>query len=158
MEKSNYERMLELADEVFSCRTDPAQLNVDEDVIKRLIQIHPSTVSEYDDGNDPVVWILIIPTTNELMVQFLSKNISEKELFELTPTNIKYDTIYLCSAMVLEEYRGKGIAKKLTIDAINNIKRAHQVNTLFVWPFSKEGDALAAYVANKTQLPLRKRE
>jgi len=158
MGKSNFERMLELADEAFSSRTDPAQLNVDEDVIKRLIQIHPSTVSEYDDGNDPVVWILIIPTTNELMVQFLSKNISEKELFELTPTNIKYDTIYLCSAMVLEEYRGKGIAKKLTIDAINNIKRVHQVNTLFVWPFSKEGDALAAYVANKTQLPLRKRE
>jgi len=158
MGKSNFERMLELADEAFSSRTDPAQLNVDEDVIKRLIQIHPSTVSEYDDGNDPVVWILIIPTTNELMEQFLSKNISENELFELTPTNIKYDTIYLCSAMVLEEYRGKGIAKKLTIDAINNIKRVHQVNTLFVWPFSKEGDALAAYVANKTQLPLRKRE
>jgi len=158
MGKSNFERMLELADEAFSSRTDPAQLNVDEDVIKRLIQIHPSTVSEYDDGNGPVVWILIIPTTNELMEQFLSKNISENELFELTPTNIKYDTIYLCSAMVLEEYRGKGIAKKLTIDAINSIKRAHQVNTLFVWPFSKEGDALAEYVADQTQLPLRKRE
>jgi len=158
MDKSNFERMLELADEAFSSRTDPAQLNVDEEVIKRLIQIHPSTVSEYDDGNGPVVWILIIPTTNELMEQFLSKNISERELFELTPTNIKYDTIYLCSAMVLEEYRGKGIAKKLTIDAINNIKRAHHINILFVWPFSREGDALAAYVANQTKLPLRKRE
>lgn len=107
--------MIELADKVFSIRTDPSQLAVDEDVLERLKLIHPSTVSEFDDRNGTVVWILLFPTTLELMDQFLSDRISENELFKFTPIGIQYDAIYLCSAMVLEEYRRKGIAMKLGI-------------------------------------------
>lgn len=157
MSKSNFEKMIDLADEVFSSRTDPNQLNVDEAVIQRLMQLNPSTVSEYIEGDGPVVWILVIPTTAQLMERFLVNEISEKELFELTPPGIKYDALYLCSAMVLEAFRRKGIAKKLTIAAIENIQKDHNIKTLFVWPFSKEGDALAEYIALQTGLPLRKK-
>jgi len=78
-------------------------LDVNEEVIQHLQQIHPATVSEYDDVNGPVAWILLLPTTTELMHQFLEQKISEKELYEKTPLNISYDALYLCSAMVLEE-------------------------------------------------------
>lgn len=158
MPLSNLERMIQLADEVFEVRTDPNQLNVDDTVIKRLKNIHPATMSEYDDGNGPVAWILAIPTTLELMNKFIEHKISEKELYELTPLNIKYAALYLCSALVLEEYRGKGIAKKLTVQAIENIKKDHPIKALFVWAFSKEGEALAEKVASITKLPLNKRQ
>jgi len=157
MALSNFERMIQLSDEVFSSRTDPDQLNVNEDVMDHLQLIHPDTISEYDDGNGPICWILCIPTTLDLMNQFINKKISERELYELTPLNTKYEAIYLCSALLLEEFRGKGIAQTLGIRAIENIKIDHSIKALFFWSFSKEGEKLAEKVSELMSLPLFKR-
>lgn len=156
MSESNYERMIQLAELVFDTKSNPDQLDVDEKVIERLLRIHPSTVSEYDDGNGPVVWILVLPTTSVLMKLFLSREISEKELFYTTPIEANFDAIYLCSAMVLEEYRGKGLARKMTLEAVENIRKDHPIKDLFVWAFSKEGDGLAERIAQLASLPLSK--
>jgi len=155
MAHSTFEKMMKLADEVFDVRNDPDQLNVDEKIIKRLQKMHPAAVSEYKDA---VCWILVIPTTLDLMNKFLKNKITESELFELTPIKAKYEAIYLCSAMVLPEYRSKGIAKKLTIKAIESIKKDHPIKALFVWAFSKEGEGLAENVALKTGLLLSKKK
>ena len=157
MALSNFERMIQLSDEVFSSRTDPDQLNVNENVMERLQLIHPDTISEYDDGNGPVCWILCIPTTLELMTQFVNQKISERELYELTPLITKYEAIYLCSALLLEEFRGKGIAQGLAVKAIESIKIDHSIKALFYWPFSKEGEKLAEKVSRLVGLPLHKR-
>jgi len=157
MALSNYERLIQLADEVFSSRTDPDQLNVDENVMEHLQLIHPDTISEYDDGNGPVCWILCIPTTLDLMTQFIDQKISERELYELTPLNSKYEAIYMCSALLLEEFRGKGIAQKLALQAIENIKIDHNIKALFFWAFSKEGEKLAEKLSGLIGLPLYKR-
>lgn len=154
---SNFERMIKLAEEVFDVRNDPDQLDVNEKVMERLQKMHPATVSEYDDGNGPVCWILGIPTTTELMNKFLDCRISEKQLFEQTPMKGPYEAIYLCSAMVLKEYRNKGIATRLTLQAIESIRKDHPIKALFVWAFSKEGDSLAEKISLKTGLPLKKR-
>src|ERR1017187_9054929 len=100
MPLSNFERMIELADKVFATKNDPDQLDVDEQVLERFRLIHPATVSEYDDGNGPVAWLILLPTNLNLMNCFLKKEISEKELFYLTEPNTTYDALYLCSAMV----------------------------------------------------------
>ena len=157
MALSNYERMIQLSEEVFSSRTDPDQLNVNENVMDHLQLIHPDTISEYDDGNGPICWILCIPTTLDLMNQFINKKISERELYELTPLNTKYEAIYLCSALLLEEFRGKGIAQTLGVRAIENIKIDHSIKALFFWSFSKEGEKLAEKVSGLMSLPLFKR-
>jgi len=157
MALSNFERMIQLSDEVFSSRIDPDQLNVNENVMEHLQLIHPDTISEYDDGNGPVCWILCIPTTLALMTQFINKEISEKELYELTPLNTKYEAIYLCSALLLEEFRGKGIAQRLGVCAIENMKKDHPIKALFFWSFSKEGEKLAEKVSSLIGLPLYKR-
>jgi hypothetical protein len=154
---NNFQRMLELVDEVFSTRNDPDQLQVDQDVIARLEKLHPATLSEHNvDG--PVVWILIIPTTTELMEKFLAGKISENDLFNETKEGMNFDCIYLCSASVLPEYRKKGLAKKLTVDAIRAIQKDFPIQTLFVWPFTKEGDALAEKIAKEVGLVLRKKK
>jgi ribosomal protein S18 acetylase RimI-like enzyme len=155
---SNFERLIQLADEVFSVKNDPSQLNVNLQVMECLKKIHPSTISEFDDDNGPVAWVLLIPTTNELMKRFIKGEITEKELFEQTALDIKYDALYLCSALVLEEYRRKGIVKNLVQHAIKEISKQHPITSLFVWPFSKEGEESAEKIARYTSLPLFKRE
>ena len=157
MPLSNFERMIQLAEEAFAVKNDSNQLDVNQDVIERLQKMHPSAVSEYDDGKGPVAWVLMIPTTLDLMNKFLEKKISEKELFILTPLDTSYEALYLCSAMVLKEYRRKGIAKRLALDAIENIRKIHPIKALFVWAFSKEGDLGSETVARLTSLPLYKR-
>ncbi len=156
MALSNFERMIELSDQVFSSRTDPDQLNVNEDVMEHLQLIHPSTISEYDDENGPVCWVLCIPTTLDLMNQFMDQKISERELYELTPLHAKYEAIYLCSALLLEEFRGKGIATGLAVEAIESIRADHDIKALFMWAFSKEGEKLAQKLSGLMNLPLYK--
>lgn len=157
MSSDNYKRMIRLAEEVFAIQNDPGQLDVNPDVILELLRIHRSTVSEYDDGNGPVAWVLLIPTTSGLMKRFLEKEITEKELFELTPADTAFEALYLCSALVLEEYRRQGIMKRVALEAIENMRKDHPLESLFVWPFSKEGELAAESLARLTSLPLYKR-
>lgn len=157
MTLSNFERLIKLADEVFAVKDDPSQLDVNQDVLERLHQMHTSTISEYNEGNGPVAWVLIFPTTLDLMNQFLENRISEKELFDLTPLETTYNAVYLCSALILEEYRRKGITKRLAIQAIGNMRKDHPLKALFVWAFSPEGDLAAETIAQLADLPLYKR-
>ena len=152
--KSNFERMLQLAEEVFAVKNDPDQLDVNEDVIAHLQQIHPATVSEYDNGDGPVAWVLLIPTTTILMNRFLEGEITEKQLYQQTPLDSSYGALYLCSAMVLEEYRRQGITRRLVLEATENIRKDHPIEALFVWSFTREGDQAAEMLARETQLPL----
>lgn len=154
MAESNFERMMQLINDVFDTKNDPDQLDVDETVIQRLHLLHPATLSERSDDNGPIAWILVIPTTTVLMKKFLSAEITEQQLFDLTDIGDSYRAIYLCSATVLPEYRGKGIARQMTLDAIDAIRAQHPVEAMFVWPFSKEGAALAETIAKLTYLPL----
>lgn len=157
MALSNFERLINLADEVFAVKSDPSQLDVNAEVLARLKKIHPATISEYNEGNGPVAWVLLIPTTTELMNKFVEEKITEKELYERTPLQATYDAIYLCSALVLEEYRRKGITRNLALKAIRRIRKKHPLKAAFVWAFSPEGDRAAETIARLAELPLYKR-
>jgi len=154
---NNYERLIQLAEDSFAAHEDPDQLFVTGDVLTRLRRLHPATVAERTDANGPVAWILLIPTTLNLMEQFLTSAITEKELYERTPDKGPYGAVYLCSALVLEEYRGRGIATELTVEALKRISQDHPIKVLFNWPFSPEGASVAKTVAERTGLPMRVR-
>ena len=154
---SNFERLIQLADNVFAVKNDPDQLDVDWQVLERLKEIHPASIAELDEGMGPVAWVLLIPTTQKLMEQFLAKDISENQLYKLTPVGGSYDAIYLCSALVLEEFRRKGIANQLALKSIEEIRKDHPIKALFVWSFTKEGDLAADKIAQLTSLPIYKR-
>jgi len=126
-------------------------------VMEHLQLIHPSTISEYDNGKGPVCWVLCIPTKLDLMNRFMDQKISERELYELTPLHTKYEAIYLCSALLLEEFRGKGIATGLAVEAVETIRADHDIKALFMWAFSKEGEKLAQKLSGLMDLPLNKR-
>lgn len=71
---------------------------------------------------------------------------------------MKYDSIYLCSALVLEEYRRKGIIRQMALKAIEEIQKDHPVKSLFIWAFTKEGEMAAEKIAQLTSLPLYRRD
>ena len=155
--KNNLERMIQLADEFFAVKNDPSQISINRKVMLRLKNIHPSTMTDKSTRKGPVAWILVIPTTHKLMEQFIAEKINERELLSKTPLHVKYDSVYLCSALVLPEYAVEGIAKSLMIKAVKSIQKEHPIRFLFYWGFSKEGKKLAASVAKSFSLPLHKR-
>jgi len=153
----NLRRMITLAEDFFGMRNDPAQISVDERTTQKLQKIHPATLSEERTAGGPVAWILVIPTTREVMDEFLTKRITERELLERTPISASYDALYLCSALVLPEYRGKGLARRLAASAIRSILKDHPLRDLFYWGFSQEGRKLASALAVEFGLPLHVR-
>lgn len=157
MPMSNLERMIALADEFFQAKTDPQQISVTEDIINRLRQIHPHTLKAETDENGPIAWILVLPTTHALMEQFISKKLTEEELLDQTPVGGRYDALYLCSALVLPEHRGKRLARRLTMQAVKSINNDHPIRTLFFWSFSVEGEKLAHAIAVESGMPLLRR-
>jgi hypothetical protein len=157
LQKNNLGRMIRLAEEFFATKNDPEQISVNKKVMLRLKRIHPDTMTEKSTSKGPVAWILVIPTTQKLMEQFIAKKINEMELLNKTPLRANYDSLYMCSALVLPEYRRRGLAKHLMTKAIRSIQEEHPIQSLFYWPLSKEGKTLAASVAREISLPLYKR-
>ena len=151
---NNFERMMTVVNDTFDTRNDPDQISVDEEQRERMAQIHPATLSELANEDGPIVWILMIPTTTSIMDRFVNGTISEKQLLFETQPGTDYDTIYLCSASVLPEFRNKGLAKKVTLEAIEKIRESHAIKALCYWPFSEEGELLAMSVAKDLDLPL----
>jgi GNAT superfamily N-acetyltransferase len=149
--------MIALAEDFFKVRNDPSQISVTEETMRRLDEIHPRTLNETRTEDGPVAWVLLLPTTRPLMQKFIQNDITERELLDLTPAGEEYQSIYLCSALVLPEYRGKGLAKNLCLDAIKTIRTQHPVESLFVWALSEEGAKLASAIARAAQLPLFER-
>ena len=157
MTSENLERMIKLAEEFFETKNDPDQISVTGETMDRLRQIHPGTLTEENDEKGPIAWVLVIPTTHDLMEMFISKKINERELLDRTPLQAEYDSLYLCSALVLPEHRGKGLARGLVFRAVNSIREDQPIEALFFWAFSVEGERLAASVARELDLPLFRR-
>jgi hypothetical protein len=153
----NYQKMFAIIDEVFSTRNDPSQLQVDEEVMKKLAAIHPSTMGEVADEKGPLIWVLLIPTSIQVMDEFISGKISEREILEKTQPGQNYDCIYLCSVSTLKEMREKGETKKLCLDQIKSICKDHPVKYLYVWAFSDAGERLAESLSAASGIELKKR-
>ena len=154
--------MLHLVDEFFSVKNDPSQLDVTPIVMEQLNELHPSTLSEEVIGDGPVCWILLIPSTLHTMEDFISGKISEsdilKQSMDAKKSSENFEAIYLCSAIVLPEFRNKGIAKKLTLDAIASIRKDFNIKSLYAWPFSEEGKKLSTLIGEVVSLPVKMRK
>ncbi len=150
----NVQRMIRLAEEFFDAKNDPAQISVDPSTMKRLLKIHPATMTERRTSKGPIVWVLLLPTTLNLMARFISNTITERQLLRLTPIRGRYDAVYLCSALVLPEHRRKRLATRVAVKAVKAIRKDHPIHFLFYWAFSREGKKLAASIARELKLPL----
>ena len=152
--EENLERMIKLAEDFFETKNDPAQISISRESMRKLRKIHPGTLREKRDKSGPIACVVVVPTTHRLMDRFLTEKITEQQLLDRTHPGRSYDALYLCSALVLPEHRGKGLAKLLISRAIKSIQKQHPIKHLFYWAFSAEGKRLAASVAKEFGLPL----
>jgi GNAT superfamily N-acetyltransferase len=150
--------MIRLAEQFFETKSDPTQISITRESVRKLKRIHPSTLREKKDKKGPIAWVVVIPTTHDLMDEFITKKINEQELLDRTPVRRRYDALYLCSALVLPEHRGKGLARLLICRAIKSIQKEQAIKHLFYWAFSAEGKRLAVSVARQFGLPLHARK
>jgi hypothetical protein len=85
---------------------------------------------------------------------FVQGELTERQLFDATEETTPKQAVYLCSAIVLPEFRRSGIAFDLSINSIRNIQEDHKIEAAFVWPFTDEGEALAHKVASSCGLTM----
>jgi hypothetical protein len=152
--EDNYQRMMDIIDEVFATGKDKNQIQVTKKDMQKLTKIHPNCLSEIANENGPIIWVLMIPTTQKIMEDFFGKKISEKQILENTIPGENYSCIYLCSASTLPEFAGKGLTKKLCFEVIEKMRKSYSIENLFVWPFTVAGKKLAERIAIETGLNL----
>jgi len=105
MNKIILQKMLAIAEEFFGTENDPNQMPITMESFYTLQTLHPDTILYKTKNNDPISWVVILPTQKELMEKFLNKDINEKELLTMTKKQDTYDTLYLCSAFTMPKYR-----------------------------------------------------
>jgi hypothetical protein len=134
-----YQKMHKVAEDFFGTNDDPDQISITEESNRKLRSIDNDTIMyKVDRNGDPISWIIVIPTSREVMNKFLNKEITERELLEITVEEKSFEALYLCSAFTLPKYRKQGLAKELTLEAVK--KFAPNVeNELYSYPFSEEG-------------------
>jgi len=94
-------------------------------------------------------WLVSVPTTRELADKFLNGEIGEQSLLEMTPRLSEYDTVYLCAAATLPEYRRQGVSKKLTNEAFSRLPLSADFE-VYIWPTTPEGFAVTEKFKQET--------
>jgi hypothetical protein len=92
-------------------------------------------------GDELVGNTLVLPCTQALMQDFITGQINEAQLVEkIREEEITYETmqtIYSCSAFIVPEHRGKGLAMQALIHSIKSITT--RKIPIFYWEYSTVG-------------------
>jgi hypothetical protein len=159
--KKDWQEVGKIAEAYFKTHEDPEQAQITEERAAWIRKEFPECLNLMKSENKVIGVTFVLPCTNELMNQFLSKEINEEDLFVQIQNKMNYDnleTIYLCSAIVIPEFRRKGLALQGTIKSIEKILEKRNIRpTLFYWAYSKEGLSLAKRVAKALNLECKKR-
>lgn len=157
MNKEAFDKMLKISEEFFGTATDPDQIPISKDSGGKIRSIHPETILYKFNGDDPIAWEMIIPTSLSIMDDFLHKKISERDLFEIAVEEKKFEALYLCSAFVLPKYRGKGYAKELVMKGIVALSQNKEL-PLYCWIYSNEGKNLVDSLSKTLRKTIQNRD
>ena len=135
-------KQIKLAEEFFGTAQDPDQMPINDDSRKKLDALCSGWLdTELDEAGEPISWAVVMPTQRELAEKFLKKEITEKQLLDLTQPAKIYDALYFVSVITVPEHRGEGLAMKVIRRAEKNMPIASDA-LYFAWPTTKEGEAL----------------
>lgn len=141
MDEQILDKILEINEEFFKTNNDPTQISSSRENFYKLQKLSPKTFVYKLNQGVPISWVFIIPTSKDLMNKFLDKQINERELLDLTTPQNLYESVYLCAAFTLPEYRRKGYIVEMFKEAIEGIPLIQNFQ-LFAWSFSKEGEKI----------------
>jgi GNAT superfamily N-acetyltransferase len=137
-----------IAEEIFGSEYSPDHIPITVESGEKLDTLTSHWIKyRLDEKGDPIAWAVVVPTTKELAQKFISKEITEKELFDLTTPQQKYSAVYLCAVVTIPEYRRKGLGWQLLKEAVEAVAKTEDY-ILFVWPVGKGGLELSQKVAS----------
>ncbi len=137
------EKIATITEQFFGTAIDPEQIPVSETSREKMRQLSPYCFNTaLDNNNNPVSWMISIPTTLELKEKFIRKEITEREMFEQTIPAQTYGALYLCMSFTIPEFRRKGIAKELIIETVEKFRKNNPDIKLFSWIYSSNGEKL----------------
>jgi GNAT superfamily N-acetyltransferase len=158
MDKEAFEKMLKISEEFFGSQSDPDQMPINQESADKLFSLHPDTILyTFDESDNPIGWAVVVPTSMRVMDEFLKKEISERRLLEKAVEEKKFEALYLCAVFILPEYRRRGFAKKLLLDAIQKVSHGKDLE-LYAWIYSEEGKRLSDVIAKTLGKEIRFRE
>ncbi|MGQ3685658.1 MAG: hypothetical protein ACUBOA_11735 [Candidatus Loosdrechtia sp.] len=138
MDEKTLEKMLEITERFFRTANDPNQMPISKKSFCKLLELHPKTVIYKIENGEPISWVVVLPTSDELAEKFLKGEINERELLDMTQPQEQYEALYLCAAFTVPEHRRRGYVIRMLEEAIDSIPHTANVK-LFSWPYSKEG-------------------
>lgn len=140
------QKMDVIAEQIFGTIQDSDQIPIAKESGDKLNTLTPHWIKyKTDEKGDPIAWVIVLPTTKEMMHKFLKGEITEKQLLEFTAPQEAYSAIYLCAAITISQYRRQGLAFSLFEEAIEKISKTEDY-AIFVWPVGDGGLELAKKV------------
>lgn len=120
----------------------------------KTVNLDKNTYVCFKNGSDVIGWSLVLPASKNAMKKFLKEELTEKELFLDTLENKKFETLYVFAAIVMPEYRNKGLAKELLSYQIKYFKSEYEITDFFAWTFSEEGKKLVASLERELNIKI----
>lgn len=150
-----------LAENYFKSENDPEQISINFENSLWIRKNLPYCLNIIRYDGKIIGHSLIIPCKRKIMGKFISNEINEAQLFDeikKSEENRKPECIYLCSAFIKPEFRGRGIVFESFIKSINKVIDKKQNLELFYWAYSNEGASLCEKIAKKLRVNLAKRK
>jgi len=127
------------AEEFFGTQHDPSQIPVNLASYNKLVKLWPGAFSYDLRNNEPVSWVVVVPTSQTLMHQFLHKAITERQLLAYTAPAKVYACLYLCSVFTMPAFRRQGLAFKLLLESIKHAP-IDSGAPIFAWSTTQAGE------------------
>jgi len=120
--------------------TNMAEPNIEN--ARKLISLEKNNSICFKDGDDPIAWSAVLPTSKKDMVDFLDRKLSERDLFEKSIASPSFEALYLFVVVVMPDYRKQGLGISLIKHQIKYFQDKYNIKDFYAWAFSPEGEKL----------------
>jgi hypothetical protein len=130
---------LEMAESIFETDAHPDQMQATPENFQKLKSLDVNSILyQVKDDNEPIAWVVVMPTQRAVAEKFITGTINEQEFLDNTEPAESYDAVYICAAATLPEYRRKGVASDLVKTALYRLPLKVDYE-IYSWPTSAEG-------------------
>lgn len=153
-----------MGEDYFETSEDTEQMKISEENSRWIFENIPEYFNVIKKEGKIVGYSFLMPSTKNIMENFVSGMINEAELFDGIKKMdseflVRPEAVYLCSFYVDENNRRRGLASIAGIKTISSIASRFNITpTLFAWRYSDEGRLLCRKIAKVMGFDLKFRK
>lgn len=149
-----------LTEGLWSTKTDPEIIPSKVFTYNFVTKEIPFSYNVIKEDDLVIGFTIVLPSSEEDMYDFINEKITEKELFYriLETDRENFSCLYLCSAVIAENYRRRGLAKKSLMKQIEKFSNIYDIKYIYSWAFSDAGKKICNNISEEINIPLIERE